>query len=73
LTGPVLLIGYFSRIGLTTVQWKKMFGTPSLIFVLSLIVLVFSPFPEFGGAAALIAFANSSILPSFFIAKLLNL
>ncbi|MGQ9514119.1 MAG: hypothetical protein ACUVTL_03590 [Thermoproteota archaeon] len=73
LTGPVLLIGYYSRIGLTPIRWKKILGVPSLILLFSLVVLAFSPFTELGCVAALIASFNASLLPSFSMAKLLNL
>lgn len=73
LTGPILLIGYRARIGLTPTRWKKVLGIPALMLALSIAVLEASPFPELGAAAALVAFSNASILPGIFLAKVLNL
>ncbi|MBO3803557.1 MAG: hypothetical protein JTT11_06750 [Candidatus Brockarchaeota archaeon] len=73
LTGPVFLVGYRARIGLTPTRWKRISGVPAVTLALSLAVLSLSPLPELGCAAALVAFASASVLPCLFLAKAINL
>jgi hypothetical protein len=73
LTFPVFIIGYFSKTGLTPIRWKRIFGIPTILSILSLLSLGLSPSPEVGKVAAIFAFASTVPLPGVILAKLINL
>jgi hypothetical protein len=73
LTIPIALIGYLSKIGLTTIRGRRDLGIPVAVAAISFLIMWASPFPELVSVSALLAFASTALLPSLALAKLLYL